>query len=366
MTPASPFRVIVLGGGIAAAEAVLALRAHAEERVEIDLIAPDPAFAVRAQSTALPFTGAPVQHISLEDIVHDAEARLIVDRGDAVAPAAKRVRLASGAQREYDALVLALGARARAAVPGATTFRDQRDAHLLEDLPDELAVAVPAGVAWSLPAYEIALMAAAEGVRVTLVTPELSPLEVFGGAVSTIVAGMLAERDIDLVTASAPGAVDRAGLRLVHGGTIPADRVVAIPALVGHRMPGIPAAFGGFVPTRSFGRVDGLSDVFAVGDMTAFPVKQGGLAAQQADAAAALVALRAGATPPMPSLTSVLRTQLLGADDPLFLEAVLDSRGHPLEGRSMIHTSSPWWPEGTLFCRHLSPWIAARALTPTP
>ena len=114
---------------------------------------------------------------------------------------------------------------------------------------------------------------------------------------------------------------------------------------------------------RAFGRVDGLPDVYAVGDMTSFPVKQGGLAAQQADATAAIVAARAGASVPMPTLTSVLRTQLFGASEPLFLEATLDRDGRPVDGSSGIHRESPWWPNGTLFARHLTPWIAGRSLT---
>lgn len=371
-----PLRVIVLGGGIAAAEAVLALRAHGGDRVAIELIAADPWLTLRPAATVSPFTGAPVARFDLAELARDAGATLIVDRAEAVAPATKRVRLASGAQREYDALVLALGARARAAVPGALTFRDQRDApqleRLLDDLRDgtieNLAITAPAGVSWTLPAYELALLTACEtgdrglSTRVTLVTPERTPLEVFGGAASTAVAGALAERGVDLATSSTPAAVDRHGLRLADGATIPSDRVVAVPALVGRRLPGVPADFGGFVATRGLGGVVGLDGVYAAGDMTSFPVKQGGLAAQQADTVAAVVAARAGAHPPMPLLTAVLRTQLFGAPEPLFLESSIDREGRPVPGASYVYDEAPWWPTGTFFGRHLTPWIAERAL----
>ena len=43
------------------------------------------------------------------------------------------------------------------------------------------------------------------------------------------------------------------------------------------------------------GRVRGLDDVFAVGDVTDFPIKQGGIAAGQADLVAHIVARQAGA-----------------------------------------------------------------------
>ncbi|MGI8728981.1 MAG: hypothetical protein ACR2LK_03160 [Solirubrobacteraceae bacterium] len=51
----------------------------------------------------------------------------------------------------------------------------------------------------------------------------------------------------------------------------------------------------GFTPVDEHGRVQGLADVYAAGDGTTYPVKQGGLACQQADAIAELLAANAGA-----------------------------------------------------------------------
>jgi hypothetical protein len=83
-------------------------------------------------------------------------------------------------------LVLALGARARAAVPGAVTFRDQRDAAHLQRVVDELrsgtlnnlALTAPPGVSWTLPIYELALLAAETErlglhTSISLITPAL-------------------------------------------------------------------------------------------------------------------------------------------------------------------------------------------------
>lgn len=373
---AHPLRVVVVGGGFAAAEAVLALRAYAGDRVEIELVAAEPRFFFRPATTAALFTDGTVESFELAALAEQAGATLFHDRLEAVAPEVHRIRLASGAQRSYDALVLALGARARAAVPGAVTFRDQRDAGQLERVVDELhagelsglAVTVPAGVTWTLPVYELVLLAAAEVERlgltttVTLVTPERRELEVFGAPVNAVVAALLADRDVRVIRAAAPRAVDARGLRLADGGSVPADRVIAAPALVGQRIAGVPAGFGGFVHTRAWGRVEGLADVYAAGDMTSFPVRQGGLAAQQADAVAAAIALRAGAGPPMPPLTSVLRAQLFGAPEPLFLQATLDQDGRPIAGGSQVYSEAPWWPHGTLFGRHVTPWMAEQML----
>jgi sulfide:quinone oxidoreductase len=256
------------------------------------------------------------------------------------------------------------------------TFRDQRDAPQLERLLDDLrngdvhsiAFAAPAGVTWTLPVYELALLAAREieehGLRtsVSVVTPERSTLQVFGREISELVSGILAERNIRTVLGAAPRLADGRTLHFADGGAVGADRVVAVPALVGQRIAGVPADYGGFVATRAFGRVEGLADVYAVGDMTSFPVKQGGLAAQQADAAASVIALNAGASPAMPPLTSVLRAQLFGTPEPLFLETTLDLSGRPLDGAAHTFSEAPWWPGATLFGRHITPWMAGQAL----
>ena len=68
------------------------------------------------------------------------------------------------------------------------------------------------------------------------------------------------------------------------------DLVVALPHLRGPELPGLPEESGGFVPVDAYGRVRGVDRVWAVGDMTTRPLRQGGLAAQQADVAAADIA----------------------------------------------------------------------------
>ena len=73
-------------------------------------------------------------------------------------------------------------------------------------------------------------------------------------------------------------------------GGLPVDLAVALPRPVGPAIPGLPADPHGFVPVDAHGRVPGLTDVYAAGDMTTRAVKQGGLATQQADAAAAAIA----------------------------------------------------------------------------
>jgi len=81
---------------------------------------------------------------------------------------------------------------------------------------------------------------------------------------------------------------------------------------------------------------------------------------------ASIIAQHAGANPPPPPSTMTLRAQLFGTLEPSFLEATLDHRGKPLPGGSRLHAEAPWWPAGTLFGRHLTPWMARQALTRAP
>jgi sulfide:quinone oxidoreductase len=370
--------VVVAGGGFAAAELVLAVRVLAEERVTLELIAPSPRLAFKPAATGEAFGASTVQEFDLRELAEDAGATYRRDTVEAVASKTSRLRLASGATAHYDALVLATGARAHAVVPGATTYRDQRDSPAIARMLAELraraisavAFAAPAGVTWTLPLYELALLTARElddhglSARVTLVTPERAPLEVFGPAVSAAVGQLLAERDVFVEHSTRPRSVTRGGLELAHGGLVPADRVIAIPRLTGRRLSGVPADWSGFVTTDEDGRVEDLHGVFAAGDMTRFPVKQGGLATQQADVIAAELARRAGVDVPREPTRYVLRTQLLGADGPLFLQAELDGQGRAIADGAgpPISTEAPWWPAAKLFGRHLSPWMAARAL----
>src|SRR3954447_9187809 len=345
-TPA-PRRVLVVGGGFAALELALALRELGGARAEVELIADQPVFRYRPAATAEAFaTGEPLVH-DLARLTARCGARFRRDRAVSVLPTARRLRLASGAVRPYDALVLAMGARPRSAIPGAQTFRDQRDVHAVRDAVDEavagragrLVFAAPTGVSWTLPLYELAMLAARRiedagaAACVTLVTPERRPLEVFGRSASGVVAALLADHGVHVVCNALPRAGTRDGLELHHDGCVPADHVVAIPRLVGAPPAGVPGDWNGFVPTDRAGRVLELDGIFAAGDVTAFPIKQGGLAIQQAEAVAATIAGELGAPAGAAPGPFVLRAALLSAERPLYLQCELDERGRRADER---------------------------------
>lgn len=334
--------VVVIGGGFAALESVLALRALSGMDLPVTLVAPDGAFAYRPAATLEAFGDADPLSFDLETIANDLGVRYQRSRLEAVAPQPKWVRLASGARLDYESLVLAVGVRARAAVAGAVTFRDQRDVprfrSLLEDMDagrlKRLLFAIPGGSTWPVPLYELALLSARRvrerelTTEVTLVSADATPLAMFGPIASEIVAGVLAERGVRFVGASAAKSVLRGGaLQLEDGRLLEADRVVAAPVLHGQQFTGVPANRAGFVATDMLGRVLGLEDVYAAGDMTAFPIKQGGLATQQADRLAHVIAQRAGFTARSVRAGGVVHVRLVGGEQPLFLRAELDQLG---------------------------------------
>jgi sulfide:quinone oxidoreductase len=223
--------------------------------------------------------------------------------------------------------VLGLGAALQRISDYATNVDDTRMDELLHGLVQDieggyvhrLAIVVPGPMPWPFPAYELALMASERAwdmqteLYVTVLTPERTPLEVFGEEASRATAQLLAERRIDVVT-SAYCEIPRTELVVVHPGrrSIAADRIVAFPQLVGPDVSGLPSDGGGFIPVDQYGGVRGVERVWAAGDGTDYPVKQGGVAAQLADTAAMSIAALAGVEldvrPFSPTLEGVLMT----------------------------------------------------------
>jgi len=360
-------------------EAALALRALAADRVQLTLVSPDPVLRYRPAATLTAFDDRIPLSYDLRAIATHVGAMYHKTRVESVAPRKRHVRTASGARLEYDALILATGARAIAGIPGAMTFRDQRDLRLIERLLAEVdseavrrvVFAVPTGVSWPLPIYELALLTAARAtergldVEISLLTPEREPLAGFGPRASALVHDVLEDRGVRFIGDAAPAGVRRDGaLMLQSDGPIEADRVVAVPQLRGRRITGVPATRWGFVPTHSYGRVDGIEDVYAAGDITTFPVKQGGLAAQQADLIAHTIAAGAGASTKGLRARYVLRARLIGGRTPLVLRTEVDAWGRPgaaaLE-RVDEHDDSD---SPKVLARYLTPYLETREPLP--
>jgi sulfide:quinone oxidoreductase len=374
----SPVRVLIAGGGVAALEAALALRALAQDRVSVELLAPEPQFWYRPLAVAEPFGLGEVRQFELAELAASAGATFSPGALTGVDAGGKLALTSAGSSVPYDVLLVACGAVPTPAVPGALTFRGPADTEKIRQLLEELvagqvgrvAFAVPWGAVWSLPIYELALMTAAylserdlDQVELVLVTPEDEPLQLFGRAGSEAVRELLEERSIAVQTGACPVELVDGELRLVPEGSIAADRVVALPRLRGPRIDGLSQTVEGFIAVDAHGQVHGLSDVFAAGDITSFPVKQGGIATQEADAAAEMIAASAGADLAPQPFRPVLRGLLLTGRQPRYLRHELTG------GAGDASAASPeplWWPPAKIVGRYLAPFLGTVAGVESP
>src|SRR5215207_9731305 len=367
--------VVIAGGGVGALEALLALQSHSGSRLRISILCATRSLTYRALSVAEPFGADPARRFDWEEITRDRGVRWIRDFATGVRPEARELETRDGPPVGYDALLLALGARPQPALPGAVTFAGPRDVLAISEAidalrpgrPHAIVFVAPAGVAWTLPLYELALMTAEHGrrrgldLRLEVVTRESDPLGVFGSSASAAVAERLAGAGVRLRTGSFAQEYADGKLWLELEGPIAADLAIALPRLHGPELAGLPADDEGFVPVDPYARVRGVDRVWAVGDMTSWPLKQGGLAAQQADIAAADIAARvAGAAVRVRPFKPKLQGMLLTGEDPLFLER----RPHAPPS-SEASSAFLWWPVQKVAGHHLGPYLESLG-APTP
>ena len=367
----TPSKVLIAGGGVAALEALMALRDLAGDRVEVTLMAPETTFVYRPMKVAEPFYKGHAREYGLVEIAGDHGARFIRDTIAEVHAEEKVVRCGSGAHIPYDHLVLAIGAKAVAAYRHALTFgedpAEERLHGLLADIEQgyvhHVAFVVPGEASWTLPLYEIALMTARQAwsmgrdeVRFTLITPEERPLAMFGARAGDAVAPLLSAEGIEFVGSSYPTVGHGYVIADPGGRHFDVDRAVSMPLLDGLQLAGVPADGTGFIPVDAHGRVRGVPDVYAAGDGTSFPIKQGGLATQQADAVAQAIAAEVGADVEPEPFRPVLRGLLLtGGDDRYMRHAIAGGGGEgEVSGRTL------WWPPTKIAGRYLSGYLFER------
>jgi sulfide:quinone oxidoreductase len=359
-------RIVIAGGGVAGLEAMLALRAVAADRAAITLLCPHADFVYQPLATGAPFELGEVTHYPLERLTTEHDAELVEDAVSSVDADRHAVRTEGGREIPYDKLIVALGATRSVAFEGALTFGDEDDVPAFRNLLDKLreghlrrvAFLVPDGVAWPFPLYELALMTGALArehgldVELTLVTPASGPLALFGEEANAAMTGMLSNRGITVRTGNTARLVaPTRALLEPDGEMVHADRFVALPRLSGPRLPGLSHDIRGFIPTDDHGRVQGTSDVYAAGDCTTYPFKQGGLAAQQADAVAAAIAAELGVGEEPAPFRPVLRGLLLTGEEPRYLrsEGVGGHSGGPVADHAL------WWPPTKIAGRYLAP-----------
>jgi sulfide:quinone oxidoreductase len=318
----------------------------------------------RPSSVLSPFSGQPAPSVPL-DRLPDLGVRLHRGALASAEPEARTVRTTDGGELTYDRLVVAPGARALEGVPGAITFRGPISSGAVEaavrNAESHVIFVLPPGSGWPLPLYELALLTAHElpdGPDVTIVSPEPRPLDIFGPTASDALARLLHRAGITFLgRCRAAEAADNV-LVTEDDRMLGADAVISLPRLIGPRIDGLPADADGFIEIDEHARVRGTRDVFAAGDATTNPIKQGGLAAQQADAAAEWIAAEAGAPVTPRPVRRVLRGVVLTGEAPLYLRRDLDrdtTVTRPLSDLPPgVSRAGLWWPPGKIAGRYLT------------
>jgi sulfide:quinone oxidoreductase len=368
-------RVLIAGGGVAALETLLALRAAAAERVDITLIAPETKFFNRSMAVDQPARARSGNGLKLRDVAGEFGARWHRATVGHVDSRRQVVVTEEGEALDYDRLIVAVGARSGREwhVDRVFTYRDAVDLHryrrLVRQLEDgrvaSVAFVKPQGATWLVPLYELALATAAAcdaqalQPELAFVTPEAQPLEVFGASASAAARAALEECGVRVFTCTHGVPSRPSRLHLSPGDRrMTVDCVVTVPRLVGPGLRGVPAGPEGFIRTDAHGRVLGMEHVFCAGDATSFPIKQGGLAAQQADAVAESVAASVGVDIVPRAFRPVLRGLIVGSGGPQYMRARIAAG----TGEDSAVSDEPlWWPPNRLCGRYLAPYLSHRA-----
>jgi sulfide:quinone oxidoreductase len=362
-------KVLIAGAGVAGLEAALALRDLAGDRVEVSLHDPGSEFAYRPFGIGEPYGTTRAFRYDLQRLSELCGASLHSGAIAAVEPEQRIAISREGERFSYDHLILATGARALWAVAGAVTFWGVADEGQVGDLIAQLrsgrlqrlVLTMPAEHGWYVPLYELAVLvasvvrkAANHRARITVVTPESAPLTIFGPPAAEQMRALLAEQRVDLVTGVRPLEFSVGRLRIDRGEAIEADAVITLPRLEGRKISGIPYDRDGFVAVDEHGAVVGLERIYAAGDITSLPFKQGAFATQQADSVAEAIAAAVGVgvepRPAGPRMRAVLWT----GQGPRYLSAENGSNGG-LSVPSQRHLEL--LHNGRLTARYLSPLV---------
>ena len=124
-----PARVLICGGGVAALEALLALRELLAIRPHVELVAPNKHFVYQPMAVAEPFDLAETRLFDLGRSPRTSPRNCTIGVVHGVDADAHQIELAGGERLDYDFAVIAVGARretwldGRRASPAPTTSR---------------------------------------------------------------------------------------------------------------------------------------------------------------------------------------------------------------------------------------------------
>ena len=108
--------IVIVGGGVAALEAILALRADAGDDLPIEFICPNDRFSYRPLSVLEPFSDVAPLTVELDRFAEEQRVALRRDFITRVRPTEHAVETDSGEAIGYRALLVAVGAQASPAL----------------------------------------------------------------------------------------------------------------------------------------------------------------------------------------------------------------------------------------------------------
>jgi NADH dehydrogenase FAD-containing subunit len=269
---------VVVGGGFAALEIALALRAQ-RPAIPVTLISRETQLTYRPRLIRVPAGGAAPPTIPFARLLAAAGAEVIAGSATGVDVEAHRVGLDSGPDIEYGQLVVATGAVAdRDRVPGA------RDHALFPcDIADAAEFAVRVATSnihvvvvfgWERPGpgleYAAWIAAHRPGVKVTAIDGDGTLTRRFGDRASAHMRSLFERRGAQLI---AEGAIDRIGEGKVEvGGRVIVADVIAVAAPLRGNTAWLPSSL---VDERAMLRVDNTmaatAGVFGIGDVVSVP-----------------------------------------------------------------------------------------------
>lgn len=298
-------RVVILGGGVAGLTAAYELRRRLGGRAEITVVSPSAQFLLGPALLWVPFgRKTSTLGFSIATALSAHGIGFVRAPADRVDPE-RHVVLADGKEIPYDYLLVATGPRADGtAIPGVsgqfnatTSIWSEASAvesgraleHLLAQ-PGPVVIGAAQGAAYLSAAYEFALSLDAalrrRGMRdqatLTFITPEpyLGHLDIGAPAARRALEHLFQRRGIIACTGVEIEHVDRDGVSLRDGRTLPASYTMIIPPFTGAvgiwKSPGLTDAQG-FVSVDARYRHVRYPEIYAVG-VAAKPAAQSPLA----------------------------------------------------------------------------------------
>lgn len=379
MRQSSRTRIVIAGTGPAGIEAALALRAFAGDAVDVQLLSDRTEFIFTPAATAAPFRRVPRTRRPLRDLARRIGAELVCGTLASVDPDRGWIVTNGGTRIDFDMAIIAVGGRPTRwlEAPGLTFAGLDNVAAVGAELDSivgwvtasgqhvKLAFVLPPGPSWLVPAYELALMArcyldeqgAGERAELALVTAEDVPLGLFGANAAETVAAALASARIALHVGSPVQGWADGRLDVTCHAAVDADVVIALPLVEGPCVEGLAQTPDGFIDATPDGRVLDAERVFVAGDAGPYPVKQGGVACQQADRVAAAICADLGLpTPTVPSVP-VMRGVLWSGDAEYLLN--WDPAGEEAGNPGTVSVGAAlWWAPGKVAGRFLTPFLA--------